>query len=96
MVINYTSIGAISSRTNSIQNLFNLELKKNKTNDDILKNYINRNTTCETLEIQGQKLIDFEENICKKLKGKKKLLNIKNNKEEVKEMMICSNYSFNK
>lgn len=93
---NYSSIGVLSSRTSSIQNLFNLEYKKNKTNDDILRNYIKRNTICEKLEIQGQKLIDFEENICKKLKGKKKLLNIKNNKEEVKDMMIYSNYTYNK
>ena len=92
---NLTSIGALSSRTNSIQNLFNLDLKKNKTNDDILKNYIKRNTTCETLELQGQRLIDFEENICKKLKGKKKILNFRNNKEEVKDMIIYANYGNN-
>ena len=92
---NLTSIGALSSRTNSIQNLFNLDLKKNKTNDDILKNYIKRNTTCETLEVQGQRLIDFEENICKKLKGKKKILNFRNNKEEVKDMIIYANYGNN-
>ena len=92
---NLTYIGALSSRTNSIQNLFNLDLKKNKTNDDILKNYIKRNTTCETLEVQGQSLIDFEENIYKKLKGKKKILNFKNNKEEVKDMIIYANYGIN-
>ena len=93
---NYSSIGVLSSRTSSIQNLFNLELKKNNTNDDILRNYIKRNTICEKLEVQGQRLIDFEENICKKLKGKKKLLNIKNNKEEVKDMMIYADYTYNK
>ena len=92
---NLTYIEALSSRTNSIQNLFNLDLKKNKTNDDILKNYIKRNTTCETLEVQGQSLIDFEENIYKKLKGKKKILNFKNNKEEVKDMIIYANYGIN-
>ena len=93
---NYSSYGTvISSRTNSIQNLFNLELKRNKTNDDIYKNYFKRNTACDTLEIQGQKLIDFEENLCRKLKGKKKILNYKNNKEEVKDMTICANYEYN-
>ena len=93
--INYSSYGALFSRTNSIQNLYNNELIKNKTNDDIVKNYIKRNSTCETLEIQGQKLIDVEENICRKLKGKKKLLNIRNNKEEVKDITILANYTYN-
>ena len=93
--INYSSYGALFSRTNSIQNLYNNELIKNKTNDDIVKNYIKRNSTCETLEIQGQKLIDVEENICRKLKGKKKLLNIRNNKEEVKDITIHANYTYN-
>ena len=92
---NYTTYGAFPSRTNSIQNLFNIESNKNKTNDDSFKNYIKRNTTCETLEIQGQKLIDFEENLCRKLKGKKKLLNFKNNKEEVKDMTIHADYTYN-
>ena len=90
-----SSYGALTSRTNSIQNLFNLELKKNKTNDDIFKNYFKRHSDCDTLEIQGQRLIDFEENLCRKLKGKKKILNYKNNKEEVKDMIICSNYENN-
>ena len=93
--INYSSYGALFSRTNSIQNLYNNELIKNKTNDDICKNYIKRNSTCDTLEIQGQKLIDVEENICRKLKGKKKLLNIRNNKEEVKDITIQANYTYN-
>ena len=93
--INYSSYGALFSRTNSIQNLYNNELIKNKTNDDICKNYIKRNSTCDTLEIQGQKLIDVEENICRKLKGKKKLLNIRNNKEEVKDITILANYTYN-
>ena len=92
---NYSSYGILSSRTNSIQNLFNLELKRNKTNDDIYKNYVKKNTDCDTLEIQGEKLIDFEENLCKKLKGKKKILNHRNNKEEVKDMTICANYEYN-
>lgn len=92
---NFSSIGVQSSnRTNSIQNLFNLELKRNKTNDDIYKTYFRRNNACETLEIQGEKLIDFEENLFRKLKGKKKILNYKNNKEEVKDMVICAKYEF--
>ena len=93
--INYSSNAALFSRTNSIQNLYNNELIKNKTNDDICKNYIKRNSTCDTLEIQGQKLIDVEENICRKLKGRKKLLNIRNNKEEVKDITIHANYTYN-
>ena len=92
---NYSAYGPLSSRTNSIQNVFNLELKKNKTNDDIFKNYLKKNGTCETLGIQGKKLIDFEENLCKKLKGKKKIFNFKNNKEEVKDMTIQVNYTYN-
>ena len=92
---NYSSYGVLSSRTNSIQNLFNLEIKKNKTNDEILKNYFKKNNTCEALEIHGKKLIDFEEDLCKKLKGKKKIFNYKNNKEEVKDMTIQANYTYN-
>ena len=93
---NYNTYGTLSSMTNSLQNLFNFELKKNKTNDDIFKNYFKRNNrNCDTLEIQGQKLIDFEENLCKKLKGKKKILKIKNRKEEVKDMTIHANYTYN-
>lgn len=91
---NCTTYG-ISSRTNSIPNLFNHELKKSKTNDDILKQYNKRNSNCDILEIQGQKLIDFEENLCRKLKGKKKLINLKNNKEEVKDILIHADYNFN-
>ena len=71
-----------------------MELKRNKTNDDIYKTYFRRNNACETLEIQGEKLIDFEENLFRKLKGKKKILNYKNNKEEVKDMVICAKYEF--
>ena len=92
---NYNTYGTLSSITNSIQNLFNLELKKNKTNEDIYKNYFKRNPHYDTLDIQGQKLIDFEENLCKKLKGKKKILKIRNRKEEVKDMTIYANYTYN-
>ena len=92
---NYNTYGTLSSITNSIQNLFNLELKKNKTNEDIYKNYFKRNPHYDTLDIQGQKLIDFEENLCKKLKGKKKILKIRDRKEEVKDMTIYSNYTYN-
>ena len=92
---NYSSYGNLSSRTNSIQNFFNLELKKNKTNDDIFKNYFKKNGKYETLEIQGQKLIDFEENLYKKLRGKKKILKVKNNKEEVKDITFRTDYSNN-
>ncbi len=92
---NYNTYGTLSSMTNSLQNLFNFELKKNKTNDDIFKNYFIRHSDCDTLEIQGKRLIDFEENLCRKLKGKKKILNYKNNKEEIKDMIICSNYENN-
>ena len=93
---NYTAYGSFRSRANSLQNLFLFDFKNdNKTNDDILKNYIKKNSTYYNLEIRGQKLIDFEEDLCKKLKGKKKLLNIRNNKEEVKDITFHKNYLYN-
>ena len=93
---NYTAYSSFRSRANSLQNLFLFDFKnENKTNDDIIKNYIKKNSTCYNLEIRGQKLIDFEEDLCKKLKGKKKLLNFKNNKEEVKDMTFHKNYIYN-
>ena len=93
---NNTGYSSFRSRANSLQNLFLFDFKnENKTNDDIIKNYIKKNSTCYNLEIRGQKLIDFEEDLCKKLKGKKKLLNFKNNKEEVKDMTFHKNYIYN-
>ena len=92
---NYSLNGALSSRANSIQTLFNIDSKQNKTNDDIFKYYFKRNSTCDNLEIKGQKLIDFEENLCRKLKGKKKIFNFRNNKEEIKDIIIKANYTFN-
>ena len=93
--INYSIYNDYSSRTNSMQNIFYPESKKSQTNDDIYKNCFRKNFTSDILEIQGKKLIDVEEKINRKLKGKKKILNFKNYKEEVKDMIIYSDYTYN-
>ena len=93
--INYSNYNDYSSRTNSMQNLFYPESKKSQTNDDIYKNCFKKNFTSDMLEIQGKKLIDVEEKINRNLKGKKKILKFKNYKEEVKDMVIYSDYTFN-
>ena len=92
---NFSIYNNYSSRTNSMQNLFAQDSKKSQTNDDIFKNSFKKNFTSDMLEIKGKKLIDVEEKINKKLKGKKKILKYKNYKEEVKDMIIYSNYTYN-
>ena len=84
-----------SSSTNSIQNLFFPESKKSQISEDIIKNNFRKNFTSDLLEVKGKKLIDVEEKINKNLKGKKKILKYKNYKEEVKDMIIYSNYTYN-
>ena len=93
--INYSIYNDYSTRTNSMQNIFYPESKKSQTNDDIYKNCFKKNFTSDMLEIQGKKLIDVEEKMNRKLKGKKKILNFKNYKEEVKDMIIYSDYTYN-
>ena len=92
---NYSIYNDYSSRTNSMQNLFNHEYKKNQTNDDIYKNSFKKNFTSDLLEIKGKKLIDVEEKMNKNLKGKKRILKYKNFREEVKDMIIYSNFAYN-
>ena len=92
---NYSIYNDYSSRTNSMQNLFNHDYKKNQTNDDIYKNSFKKNFTSDLLEIQGKKLIDVEEKMNKNLKGKKRILKYKNFREEVKDMIIHSNFAYN-
>ena len=45
-----------------------------------------------TLNIKGEKLIDFEENMCKKLKGKKKLYKYKYEDKYLRDLNIITNY----
>ena len=84
-----------SSRTSSMYNLFIPESKKSQISDEKVKNSIRKNYTSDGLEIKGKKLIDVEEKINKNLKGRKKILKFKNFHEEVKDMMIYSNYIYN-
>lgn len=93
--INYSIYNDNFSRTCSMQNLFYPESKKSQTNDDIYKNCFRKNVTSDMLEVQGKKLIDVEERMSRNLKGKKKILKFKNYKEEVKDMIIYSNYTYN-
>ena len=75
---NYSVYNDYSSRKNSMKNLLIPESRKSKTNDEIFKNSFRKNFTSDMLEIKGKKLIDVEEKINKKLKGKKKILKFKN------------------
>ena len=75
--------------------MFIPESKKSQTNEDIYKNAIRKNFTSDMLEIQGKKLIDVEEKLNKKLKGRKKILKFNNLNEEVKDLVIYSNYTYN-
>ena len=93
--INYSLYNNNSSKTSSLQNFFNQESKKSINNDDINNNCFKKNFTSDFLEIKGKKLIDVEEKINKNLKGKKKIVKFKNLKEEVKDMIIYSNYTYN-
>ena len=93
--INYSLYNNNSSRISSLHNFFNQESKKSINNDDINKNCFKKNFTSDLLEIRGKKLIDVEEKINKNLKGKKKIVKFKNFKEEVKDMIIYSNYTYN-
>ena len=93
--INYSIYNDNFSRTCSMQNLFYPESKKSQANDDIYKNSFRKNVTSDMLEVQGKKLIDVEERMSRNLKGKKKILKFKNYKEEVKDMIIYSNYTYN-
>ena len=92
---NYSIYNDYSSRTNSMQNLFAQDSKKSQTNDDIFKNSFKKNFTSDLLEIKGKKLIDVEEKMNKNLKGKKRILKYKNFREEVKDMIIYSNFAYN-
>ena len=93
--INYNIFNDYSSRNNSMHNIFYSESKKSQTNDDIYKNCFKKNFTSDMLEIHGKKLIDVEEKMNRKLKGRKKILKFKNYKEEVKDMIIYSDYAYN-
>ena len=59
----------------------NLDNKEHKYFEDV-----------NTLNIKGEKLIDFEENLCKKLKGKKKLFKYKYEDKYLKDLNIVTNY----
>jgi len=92
---NYSIFNDSSLRTSSTQNMFIPESKKNQTNEDIFKIAFRKNFTSDMLEIQGKKLIDVEEKMNKNLKGKKKIMNFKNFNEELKDLVIYSNYTYN-
>jgi hypothetical protein len=68
----------VDSRFSTVQNIDN---KEHKYFEDV-----------NTLNIKGEKLIDFEENLCKKLKGKKKLFKYKYEDKYLKDLNIVTNY----
>ena len=84
----------LASKTNSLDKFLSINKKNYTTTDASLKNVIRRNNTSDYLEVKGNKLIDFEENNIKKLRGKqKKLLNFKYDLEFTKDIVFCKDYS---
>ena len=72
----------LDSRFNTTKNILeNIDNKEHKYFEDV-----------NTLNIKGEKLIDFEENLCKKLKGKKKLYRYKYEDKYLKDLNIVTNY----
>ena len=67
------------------------------TDKNILENKDNKKQKyfedVNTLNIKGEKLIDFEENLCKKLKGKKKLYKYKYEDKYLRDLNIATNYN---
>ena len=72
------------SRFNTENNFYN----KNKIDSNDIKFFRNINS----LNVKGEKLIDFEEQLCKKLKGKKKIFKFKYDDKNLKNLDIYSNF----
>ena len=72
------------SRFNTENNFYN----KNKIDSNDIKFFRNINS----LNVKGEKLIDFEEQLCKKLKGKKKIFKFKYDEKNLKNLDIYSNF----
>ena len=72
------------SRYNTENNFYN--------NNKITSNDIKYFRDINTLNVKGEKLIDFEEKLCKKIKGKKKIYKFKYDEKNVKNLDIYSNF----
>ena len=76
------------------EKIINPNLKGNiSENDGHLKTH---NNFMSNLNIKGKRLIDFEEKIAKELKGNLKMLNLKYDRESIKDLVFKINYSINK
>jgi hypothetical protein len=64
--------------------------KKSKIASNDIKYFKDINT----LNVKGEKLIDFEEKLCKQIKGKKKIYKFKYDEKNVKNLDIYSNFIF--
>lgn len=62
----------------------------NSTSEDNISNGFTN------LEIKGKKLIDLEEKLAKKMKGNIKIINVKYDRESLKDITFKRNYSINK
>ena len=63
-------------------------------NNSKLKNYINRCININQLEVNGKKLLDFEKKNAKLLKGRKKLVQLKYDKESTKDLSLIDNWKY--
>jgi hypothetical protein len=83
--------------------------EKNPLEDEkIINPYLNRNMResdgylmthnnfMSNLNIKGKRLIDFEEKMANELKGNLKMLNLKYDRESIKDLVFKRNYSINK
>ncbi len=63
-------------------------------NNSKLKNYINKCINMNQLEVNGKNLLNFEEKNARLLRGKKKLIKIKYDKESIKDLSLIDNWKF--
>ena len=97
---NNNTFKGISNIKNSVNNsnyksyskLLDLNSNESYSNDMNMNNVNNVNN----LEIKGRKLIDVEERLKNKMKGKLKLINFKYDRESLKNIIFKKNYFINK
>ena len=68
----------------------------NKKRKEIDKSHFTPNNKMNNLSIKGKKLIDIEEKMVNQIKGNIKMMNLKYDRESIKDLVFKINYSINK
>lgn len=68
----------------------------NKKKKEIEKNNLTSNNKMNNLSVKGKKLIDIEEKMVNQIKGNIKMINLKYDRESIKDLVFKINYSINK